>query len=117
MLTVNGTASYKAACLAGLGIIQVPEAGLRELIEAGTLVEVLPDSGRRRCRWPSCIRPAPRAGAGGGLHGLGRRLAGAVAGGELQEPKVDFGRTSCLHRGNCKREASTISFGDRGLRL
>ena len=43
MLTVNGTASYKAACLAGLGIIQVPGAGLRELIEAGTLVEVLPD--------------------------------------------------------------------------
>jgi DNA-binding transcriptional LysR family regulator len=43
MLTVNGTASYKAACLAGLGIIQVPRAGLRELIEAGKLVEVLPD--------------------------------------------------------------------------
>jgi DNA-binding transcriptional LysR family regulator len=48
MLTVNGTASYKAACLAGLGIIQVPGAGLRELIEAGKLVEVLPD-----------YRPAP----------------------------------------------------------
>jgi DNA-binding transcriptional LysR family regulator len=48
MLTVNGTASYKAACLAGLGIIQVPRAGLRELIEAGKLVEVLPD-----------YRPAP----------------------------------------------------------
>jgi DNA-binding transcriptional LysR family regulator len=48
MLTVNGTASYKAACLAGLGIIQVPHAGLRELIEAGKLVEVLPD-----------YRPAP----------------------------------------------------------
>jgi DNA-binding transcriptional LysR family regulator len=48
MLTVNGTASYKAACLAGLGIIQVPRAGLRELIEAGKLVEILPD-----------YRPAP----------------------------------------------------------
>jgi DNA-binding transcriptional LysR family regulator len=48
MLTVNGTASYKAACLAGLGIIQVPGAGLRELIETGRLVEVLPD-----------YRPAP----------------------------------------------------------
>ena len=48
MLTVNGTASYKAACLAGLGIIQVPRAGLRELIEAGKLVEVMPD-----------YRPAP----------------------------------------------------------
>jgi DNA-binding transcriptional LysR family regulator len=48
MLTVNGTASYKAACLAGLGIIQVPRAGLRELIEAGRLVEILPD-----------YRPAP----------------------------------------------------------
>jgi DNA-binding transcriptional LysR family regulator len=48
MLTVNGTASYKAACLAGLGIIQVPRAGLRELIEAGKLVEILP-----------AYRPAP----------------------------------------------------------
>lgn len=48
MLTVNGTASYKAACLAGLGIIQVPRAGLRELIEAGMLVEIMPD-----------YRPAP----------------------------------------------------------
>ncbi len=48
MLTVNGTASYKAACLAGLGIIQVPRAGLRELIEAGKLVEVMAD-----------YRPAP----------------------------------------------------------
>jgi DNA-binding transcriptional LysR family regulator len=48
MLTVNGTASYKAACLAGLGLIQVPRAGLRELIEAGKLVEVMPD-----------YRPAP----------------------------------------------------------
>jgi DNA-binding transcriptional LysR family regulator len=48
MLTVNGTASYKAACLAGLGIIQVPRAGLRELIDTGRLVEVLPD-----------YRPAP----------------------------------------------------------
>lgn len=48
MLTVNGTASYKAACLAGLGIIQVPRAGLRAPIEAGQLVEVMPD-----------YRPAP----------------------------------------------------------
>jgi DNA-binding transcriptional LysR family regulator len=42
-LTVNGTASYEAACLAGLGLIQVPRAGLREHFDAGRLVEVLPD--------------------------------------------------------------------------
>lgn len=47
-LTVNGTASYEAACVAGLGIIQVPQAGLREQFSAGRLVEVLPD-----------YRPAP----------------------------------------------------------
>lgn len=48
VLTVNGTASYEAACVAGLGIIQVPQAGLREQFSAGRLVEVLPD-----------YRPAP----------------------------------------------------------
>jgi len=47
-LTVNGTAAYEAACVAGLGMIQAPEAGLRERLREGTLVEVLPD-----------YRPAP----------------------------------------------------------
>jgi len=43
VLTVNHVASYEAACLAGLGIIQAPEPGLRERIANGTLVEILPD--------------------------------------------------------------------------
>jgi DNA-binding transcriptional LysR family regulator len=42
-LAVNNSDAYQAACLAGLGIIQVPQAGVRELIEQGRLVEVLPD--------------------------------------------------------------------------
>ena len=42
MLTVNSTETYHAACLAGLGIIQVPRIGVREALRAGTLVEVLP---------------------------------------------------------------------------
>jgi DNA-binding transcriptional LysR family regulator len=42
-LTVNHVGSYQAACLAGLGIIQAPAPGLRELIATGTLVEILPD--------------------------------------------------------------------------
>ncbi|QLR71197.1 LysR family transcriptional regulator [Citrobacter freundii] len=42
MLTVNSTETYHAACLAGLGIIQVPRVGVREALRAGTLVEVLP---------------------------------------------------------------------------
>lgn len=48
LLTVNGTAAYAAACRAGLGLIQVPEAGVRDQLESGQLVEVLPD-----------FRPAP----------------------------------------------------------
>jgi len=47
-LTVNGTVAYELACVAGLGLIQVPEAGLRERLRDGSLVEVLPD-----------YRPAP----------------------------------------------------------
>lgn len=41
-LTVNSVEAYKAACLAGLGLIQAPEVGLRNLIAQGALVEVLP---------------------------------------------------------------------------
>lgn len=41
-LTVNSTDAYKQACIEGLGIIQVPEAGLREELAAGRLVEILP---------------------------------------------------------------------------
>lgn len=42
VLTVNTTAAYEAAALAGLGIVQVPEAGMRAHLQAGRLVEVLP---------------------------------------------------------------------------
>ena len=41
-LTVNNAESYQAACLAGLGLIQVPLLGVDHLIEQGSLVEVLP---------------------------------------------------------------------------
>ena len=42
-ITVNNSDSYTAACLAGLGLIQAPAAGLQPLIDAGRLVEVMPD--------------------------------------------------------------------------
>jgi DNA-binding transcriptional LysR family regulator len=41
-LTVNSSDAYEAACIAGLGLIQAPVAGLRALVEQGLLVEVLP---------------------------------------------------------------------------
>jgi DNA-binding transcriptional LysR family regulator len=40
---VNNGASYEAAALAGLGIIQVPAMAVQEKIEAGRLAEILPD--------------------------------------------------------------------------
>ncbi|GAB2585702.1 LysR family transcriptional regulator [Dyella jejuensis] len=42
LLTVNSIDAYETGCVAGLGIIQVPRAGVLNLIEAGQLVEVLP---------------------------------------------------------------------------
>jgi len=42
-ITVNNSDSYTAACIAGLGLIQAPAAGLQPLIDAGRLVEVMPD--------------------------------------------------------------------------
>jgi DNA-binding transcriptional LysR family regulator len=41
-ITVNNADAYTAACLAGLGIIQVPAEGAREHIRSGRLVELLP---------------------------------------------------------------------------
>lgn len=42
-ITVNNSDSYTAACIAGLGLIQAPAAGLQPLIDTGKLVEVMPD--------------------------------------------------------------------------
>jgi DNA-binding transcriptional LysR family regulator len=39
---VNNSDAYNAACLAGLGLIQVPEIGVKEHLARGELVEVLP---------------------------------------------------------------------------
>lgn len=41
-VTVNSTETYRAACLAGLGIIQVPERGVKQALKEKKLVEVLP---------------------------------------------------------------------------
>lgn len=41
-VVVNSSDAYNAACLAGLGLIQAPEIGVREHLARGGLVEVLP---------------------------------------------------------------------------
>ena len=41
-VTVNSADAYQAACLAGLGLIQAPEVGVRELLQRGQLQAVLP---------------------------------------------------------------------------
>lgn len=42
ILTVNSTETYHAACLAGLGIIQVPRVGVKDALRSKKLVEILP---------------------------------------------------------------------------
>ncbi len=42
-VTVDNAEAYIACCIAGLGLIQVPAFDVREHIDAGRLVEVLPD--------------------------------------------------------------------------
>ncbi len=42
-VTANNSDAYQAACLAGLGLIQVPALGVRRLVALGELVEVLPE--------------------------------------------------------------------------
>lgn len=59
ILTVNSTETYHAACLAGLGIIQVPRIGVRDALRSGKLVEILPQY--RACPMPvSLIYPHRR---------------------------------------------------------
>jgi DNA-binding transcriptional LysR family regulator len=41
-VVVNSSDAYNAACRAGLGIVQVPEIGVRDQLASGELVEVLP---------------------------------------------------------------------------
>jgi DNA-binding transcriptional LysR family regulator len=41
-LVVNGTRAMQSACLASFGLMQVPRYGVKSLIEAGKLVEVMP---------------------------------------------------------------------------
>ncbi|MCO7517656.1 LysR family transcriptional regulator [Pseudomonas guariconensis] len=41
VVTVNNTEAYSAACLAGLGLIQVPAVGVAEHLRSGALVSVL----------------------------------------------------------------------------
>jgi DNA-binding transcriptional LysR family regulator len=41
-ITVNATEAYTHACLAGIGIIQVPLSGVWRYLESGQLVELLP---------------------------------------------------------------------------
>jgi DNA-binding transcriptional LysR family regulator len=43
-LTVNSTDALRAACVAGLGIAQMPGSGVRALLESGKLEEVLPNA-------------------------------------------------------------------------
>ena len=42
-IVVNNADAYQSACLAGLGIIQAPELGVRALLEQGRLIEILPE--------------------------------------------------------------------------
>jgi len=42
-VTVNNAEAYIACCLAGLGLIQIPAYDVRRHIEAGELIEIMPD--------------------------------------------------------------------------
>lgn len=46
-IQVNNTVSYTEACLAGLGIAQLPTASISQYLRAGLLVEVLPEHRRQ----------------------------------------------------------------------
>lgn len=59
-LQVTNVQAYEAACVAGLGLIQAPRAGMQKHIAAGQLVEVLP--GLRAPPLPVALVVAHRRG-------------------------------------------------------
>jgi len=40
-ITVNSTDAYNAACLAGLGIVQVPYEGVKNYLDSGAMIQIL----------------------------------------------------------------------------
>ncbi len=42
MISVNNSVAYHAACMSGFGIIQIPFIGVRDLINSGDIIEILP---------------------------------------------------------------------------
>lgn len=42
-VTVNNSDAYESTCLAGLGIIQAPEVGLRPHLKSGAIIAILPE--------------------------------------------------------------------------
>ena len=42
-VVVNNAETYIACCLAGMGLIQIPRFDVQQLINAGRLVEVMPE--------------------------------------------------------------------------
>ncbi len=43
IITVNNTDSYLSACLAGLGIAQIPSTGVKHFLKSGELIEIIPE--------------------------------------------------------------------------
>ncbi len=43
IISVNNSVAYHSACLAGFGIVQIPYIGVKELIETGVFIEILPE--------------------------------------------------------------------------
>ena len=43
ILSVNNSVAYYSACLAGFGIVQIPYVGVKELIDTGVFIEILPE--------------------------------------------------------------------------
>jgi DNA-binding transcriptional LysR family regulator len=74
VLTVNSTETYHAACIAGLGIIQVPRVGVRDLLRAKKLIEILPQYRAADARLADLSPPAQPLPPGTSVHGVANRV-------------------------------------------
>lgn len=54
-VTVNSAEAYIACCLAGMGLIQIPAYDVRDHLQNGALIEVMPDYRAQSCPWRCSI--------------------------------------------------------------
>ena len=104
VLTVNSTETYQAACLAGLGIIQVPRVGVRDLRAGEKLIEIPAPVPRRAAARLADLSHRRNLPPGTSVYGVAGRTDESVCRLAARLENGRRGRHSSLTESRCKEE-------------